>query len=119
MSSSRRMDDPSAPDDVLVVFVAAPASAADGLARGLIDARVAACVSVWPGGRSIYRWKGAVHDDAEHLLVAKTTRARYAALEAAVRAAHPYEVPEILALPAARGLPEYLAWVAAETREVA
>lgn len=113
------MHEPSAADDVLVVFVAAPASAAEGLARGLVDARVAACVSVLPGARSIYRWRGEIHDDPEHLLVAKTTRARYDALEAAVRAAHPYEVPEILALPAARGLPDYLAWVAAETREVA
>ena len=65
--------------------------------------------------RSVYRWQGAIEDDAEVPLLIKTTRARYAELERALVALHPAEVPEILALPVAAGLPDYLAWAAAET----
>ena len=64
----------------------------------------------------MYRWKGAVQHDEEHPLLIKTTAERYAELEAAIRAAHPYELPEIIAVPIERGLTAYLDWVAAETK---
>ena len=63
----------------------------------------------------MYRWKGALQNDEEHPVLIKTTRERYPALEAAIRAAHPYELPEIIGVPVTAGLPAYLAWVEAET----
>jgi len=89
---------------------------AEALARVLVEDRLAACVNVLSSCRSIYRWKGEVETADEVPLLIKTTEARYEALEAAIRARHPYDVPEIIALPVARGLPDYLAWLAAETQ---
>ena len=91
-------------------------AAAERLADALIEQRVAACVNILAPCRSVYRWKDAVQHDEEHPVLMKTTSERYAALEAAIRAAHPYELPEIIALPVERGLPAYLEWVASETR---
>ena len=85
------------------------------LARALIERRVAACVNVLPGCTSVYRWKGAVEEAQELPLLIKTTAGRYAELEEAIRSLHPYELPEIIAVPVVRGLPDYLRWVAAET----
>ena len=90
-------------------------AAAEKLAEALIGQRVAACVNILAPCRSVYRWKDAVQHDEEYPLLIKTTAARYAALEQAIRAAHPYELPEIVAVPIERGLPAYLEWVAAET----
>jgi periplasmic divalent cation tolerance protein len=90
--------------------------AAEKLADALIEKQVAACVNILSPCRSVYRWKGAVQHDEEHPVLIKTTSARYAELERAIRAAHPYELPEIVAVPIERGLPEYLQWVAAETK---
>jgi periplasmic divalent cation tolerance protein len=90
--------------------------AAEALAKNLIEARLAACVNILAPCRSVYRWQGAVETADEVPLLVKTTEARYAALEAAIRAQHPYELPEVIAVPIAHGLPDYLAWVAAETR---
>jgi periplasmic divalent cation tolerance protein len=90
-------------------------AAAEKLADALIEKRVAACVNILAPCRSVYRWKGAVQHDDEHLMLIKTTTERYAALEAAIRAGHPYELPEIVAVPIERGLAAYLDWVAAET----
>ena len=81
------------------------------IARVLVERRLAACVSVVPGLVSLYRWNGAVQQDRERLLVIKTRRAGYAALQRALQSLHPYEVPEILALPVAAGGPAYLAWL--------
>lgn len=89
--------------------------AATRLAALLVERRLAACVNLLAPCRSTYRWKGAVESAEEHPLLAKTTAARYAALEAAIREAHPYELPEIIAVPVERGLPAYLDWVEAET----
>jgi periplasmic divalent cation tolerance protein len=101
---------------VLVVLVMAPpGEGAAALARSLVEERLAACVNLIPGARSIYRWEGAVLDEPEQLLVIKTTAERYAALEARVRALHGYQVPEIIALPVERGLAAYLAWVREQT----
>ena len=103
-------------DDVLLVFCHAPdASTARLIATLLLESRLAACVNIGPRCDSIYRWQGAVEEAVEFPLVIKTTRSRYAQVEALIRAKHPYEVPEIIAIPVERGLPAYLAWVAAQT----
>jgi periplasmic divalent cation tolerance protein len=91
-------------------------AAAEKLADMLIAERLAACVNILAPCRSVYRWKGAVQHDEEHPMLIKTTQARYAELEQALRAGHPYELPEIVAVPIERGLPAYLDWVAAETK---
>ena len=91
-------------------------AAAERLADALVEKRVAACVNILAPCRSVYRWKGAVQHDEEHPVLIKTTAERYPELERAVRAEHPYELPEIIAVPIERGLPAYLDWVAAETK---
>ncbi len=90
-------------------------AAAERLADSLVDKGLAACVNIFAPCLSVYRWKDAMQRDAEHPLLIKTTTERYAALETAIRAGHPYELPEIIAVPIERGLPAYLDWVAAET----
>lgn len=100
----------------LVVLSTFPdAEKAAEVARVLVDEQLAACVNLVPAIRSIYRWQGAVHDDAEALAIIKTTAERYPALAARLAALHPYEVPEILALPLADGHPPYLAWLASQS----
>jgi periplasmic divalent cation tolerance protein len=100
---------------LLAVTTLPDAESARALAARLVELRVAACVNVMAPCNSVYRWQGKVENAEEVPLLIKTTAARYADLEAAIRAAHPYELPEIVAIPVARGLPDYLAWVAAET----
>ena len=90
-------------------------AAAERLADTLLEQRLAACVNILAPCRSVYRWKGALQHDEEHPMLIKTTSERYAALEAAIRAGHPYELPEIIAVPIERGLQGYLDWVAAES----
>jgi periplasmic divalent cation tolerance protein len=100
--------------DAVVVLVTAPsAGKAAEIARVLVEERLCACGNVVPGLRSIYRWEGAVHDDAEALLVLKTSRRLVSALKERLPRLHPYEVPELLVLPVEDGLAAYLAWVAA------
>lgn len=103
------MADPAA----LLVLITCPPEAASALAGALVEARLAACVNLLPGIESVYRWQGAVERSAETLLIAKTTPAAYSALEARVRELHPYELPEIVAVDIAAGLPAYLHWLAA------
>jgi periplasmic divalent cation tolerance protein len=91
-------------------------AAAERLAETLIGRQLAACVNILAPCRSVYRWKDAVQHDEEHPMLIKTTAERYPALEQAIREGHPYELPEIIAVPIERGLPAYLAWVAAETK---
>ena|SRR5436190_15199248 len=91
-------------------------AAAERLADLVIEKKLAACVNILAPCRSVYRWKGAVQHDEEHPMLIKTTAERYPALEQALRKGHPYELPEIIAVPIERGLPAYLAWVAAETK---
>jgi periplasmic divalent cation tolerance protein len=81
------------------------------VARVLVEERLAACVNLVASVRSIYRWQGAVQDDAESLAIIKTTRERYPALAARLAELHPYDVAEIIALPLADGHPPYLAWL--------
>ncbi len=103
-------------DTALLVLISCPPDAADSLAAALVEARLAACVNVLPGLRSVYRWQDAVERADESLLIAKTTAARYAALEAGVRQRHPYELPEVVAVDIAAGLPAYLQWLATAVR---
>ena len=103
-------------EQVLLVLSNLPdQAAAQKLARLLIELRLAACVNVLAPCASVYRWRGAVEETTEVPVLIKTTARRYAELEAAVRAHHPYELPEIVAVPLAGGLPDYLDWVAGET----
>jgi periplasmic divalent cation tolerance protein len=103
--------------DTLLVLTNVPERAvAERLADMLVEKRLAACVNILAPCRSVYRWKGAVQHDEEHPMLMKTTAERYPALEQALRAAHPYELPEIIAVPLAHGLPAYLEWLAGETR---
>ncbi|MDP7113740.1 MAG: divalent-cation tolerance protein CutA, partial [Myxococcota bacterium] len=76
-----------------------------------VTARLAACVNIVPTIRSVYRWKGAIEKDEESLLVIKTTAARLAEVIEHVVRVHPYEVPEVVALPIDDGLPAYLSWL--------
>jgi periplasmic divalent cation tolerance protein len=106
----------SNPTDALVVLVTTPtAEKAAEIARAVVDERLAACGNVVPGLRSIYRWQGQVQDDAEVLLLLKTTGARFEALRDRVLALHPYEVPEVIAVRVEAGSAAYLAWIAGET----
>lgn len=91
------------------------AATAARIAHALVDERLAACVNRVPGIASTYRWQGQIHDDAEVLLLIKTTRERFAALRERLLALHPYETPELIALDIADGSPAYLDWLAAET----
>lgn len=91
-------------------------AAAERLAELLVDQQLAACVNILAPCRSVYRWKGALQHDEEHPLLVKTTVERYPALEQALRAGHPYELPEIIAVPIEHGLPAYLDWVTAQTK---
>ena len=91
-------------------------AAAERLAGLLVEKRLATCVNILAPCPSVYRWQGAVRHDEEHPILIKTTAERYPALEQALRSGHPYELPEIIAVPIERGLPAYLQWVAAETK---
>ena len=89
---------------------------AEALAASLVEDRLAACVNILQPCHSVYRWKGTVEKADEVPMLIKTTEERYPALEEAIRAHHPYETPELIALPVVNGLPDYLAWVEAETQ---
>ncbi len=91
------------------------AQTAGRIARALVEEKLAACVNRVPGVASIYRWQGAIHDDAEVLLLIKTTRERFEALRARLVELHPYAVPELVALDIADGHAPYLDWLRAET----
>lgn len=111
----RRMPDPRKP---LLVFNTCPDDAsADAIATALVDERLAACVSVLPGVRSVYRWQGSIDRSNEVQLLIKTTADRLDALTARLQALHPYELPEVLAVESRGGLTPYLDWVAEQTRD--
>ena len=100
--------------DALVVLVTVPnAETADKLGEALVGEQLAACVNVIGGVTSIYRWKGAVERDDELLCICKTTRDGFEKLRARVVELHPYEVPEVVALPIELGHTPYLAWLTA------
>ena len=104
------------PVTALLCYCSCPdAEVAARIADALVGERLAACVSVLPGVRSTYRWQGKVEQADEVLLLVKTTRARLDTLTARIRALHPYDLPEVLAVEVAGGLPDYLDWIAAQT----
>jgi periplasmic divalent cation tolerance protein len=101
---------------VLIVLTNVPdALVADRLATQLVEQGHAACVNILAPCASIYRWQGGVERSAEIPLLIKTTQLLYAAVESTIRKLHPYELPEIIAVPVTQGLPAYLAWVESET----
>lgn len=102
-------------DALLVITTLPDAGTARALATQLVEQRLAACASIQSPCHSIYRWEGKIERTEEVTLLVKTRAARYPALEAAIRAGHPYELPEIVAVRIEAGLPAYLAWVAEET----
>ncbi len=103
--------------DVVAVLVTVPdADRGAELTRSLVEARLAACGNVVPGVRSIYRWEGRIQDEGEALVVLKTTRRRVPELLERIRGLHPYDVPEILAIPVEEGTQAYLDWVVESTR---
>ena len=102
------------PEFGIVLTTVATPDDARRLADGLLDQRLAACVQTL-AIQSAYRWKGAIQREPEQLLLIKTRAALYPAVEAYLRAHHPYELPEIVLLPIAAGSPDYLRWLAAET----
>ncbi len=106
----------AADPELRVVLVTAPSGdVADAIAHALVGERLAACVNVVPGVRSIYRWEGSIEASAELLLVVKTRADRTAELAARVRELHPYELPEVLELPVVGGAAAYLDWVEKES----
>ena len=102
-------------DSLLVVTSLPDRESAEKLAVLLIERRLAACVNILAPCASIYRWQGEIQHDEEHPLLIKTVQDRYAEVEASIRANHPYELPEIIAVRIADGLPAYLQWVESET----
>jgi len=113
------MTRPDAPAGTHVIaFTTAPtAEAARALVTALVERRLVACGTVVPGATSVYWWHGAVERQEEALVVLKTTTQRWEELAAAVSGLHPYDVPELVALPVVSGLPAYLRWVSEETAE--
>ena|ERR1017187_7506838 len=103
-------------DKIVVLSTCATEADAERLARALVAARLAACVNVVPGVRSFYRWKGEIESSAEFLLIVKTSRELFPALSAEFAKLHPYEVPELLALPVVDGAADYLSWLHANLR---
>lgn len=104
------------PHGPLLVLTQMPDRAsAEALSRALIEARLAACVSIGAAVSSLYHWRGQIETAEEVPVIIKTRSALYAAVESAIRAGHPYEVPEILAVPVVDGLPAYLDWIDEET----
>ena len=100
-------------DLIVAMTTCATEADAERMARVLIDARVAACVTVIPKARSYYHWKGKVEAAEEWLLLIKSSRERFEALRAEMEKHHPYELPELLALPVVAGAANYLNWVEA------
>jgi periplasmic divalent cation tolerance protein len=98
-------------DKIVILSTCADEAEAERLARLLVDSRLAACVSVIPGVRSYYRWKGAVESAGEFLLVIKSERSLFPPLCALLEKSHSYEVPEVLALQVADGAANYMAWL--------
>lgn len=105
-------------DEAIVVVTNLPdLDTAQALARRLVGEKLAACANILPGVQSIYRWQGQVEEAGEVTVLIKTMRSRYAAVEEAIQSMHPYDLPEVIALPVVAALPAYLAWLQGETKK--
>jgi periplasmic divalent cation tolerance protein len=105
-------------EQVLLVMTNLPdMPSAQAMAQRLVEQKLAACVNCLPAVKSVYRWQGLIEQADEVTLVIKTSTTRYAELEAAIKEGHPYQLPEIVALTLAGGLPAYLDWVLQETKK--
>ncbi|MEZ5565717.1 MAG: divalent-cation tolerance protein CutA [Gammaproteobacteria bacterium] len=105
-------------EEILVVLCTCPDErTGTGIATALLAENLAACVNCVTGIRSMYRWEGQTREDTEVLLVIKTTTSRYAALQALIQARHPYDVPEVIAMPVVAGASNYLDWIRQATSE--
>lgn len=102
---------------ILVLTNVPDQQAASDIAAQLVEKNLAACVNCLPGVKSVYRWESRIEEASEICLLIKTTSERYAAVEEAIKALHPYALPEIIALNIERGLPAYLQWVAQESKK--
>lgn len=102
-------------EPLLIITNCPDEEVANAIALALVEEKLAACVNVLPRVQSVYRWQGAVESASEIPLLIKSTAASYAALESRIGELHPYEVPEIIAVPIVHGLPAYLNWLAGET----
>ena len=102
-------------ETLLVITNCPDEESANAIALAAVEAGLAACVNILPRVQSVYRWQGKVESASEIPLFFKSTVASYPVLESKIRELHPYELPEIIALPISHGLPAYLNWVAAET----
>lgn len=112
MQQGHRREMAPGEQDLVEVRVTAPdAETASALARSLVGARLAACVQVVPGVTSTYVWQGEVEEEAEHLLLVKSTADRFEAIRMLIRSEHPYDTPEVLAVPVVAADPAYAAWV--------
>ncbi|MBL1262527.1 divalent-cation tolerance protein CutA [Candidatus Methylomicrobium oryzae] len=100
------------PNDAQLILCTCPdRETAEKIAHRLVESRLAACVNILPGLTSIYTWENRLETAEEHLLLIKTAGGRYPDVEQSIREQHPYDLPEIIALPIARGLPGYLNWI--------
>lgn len=95
----------------LVLTTCPDAGVAQRLAQTLVQERLAACVNILPITQSIYLWKGQVESAAEQLLIIKSMTDAYGSIQKRIRELHPYELPEVIAVPVVDGLPDYLAWI--------
>lgn len=104
-------------ESIRVVYISIPHDEADKMALELVQQRFAACINVVPRIKSYFWWDDAVQEDDESLLIVKTTQEKMPKLMEYVIANHPYELPEIIALPISEGSPEYIAWVRREVNK--
>ncbi|MCC6141875.1 MAG: divalent-cation tolerance protein CutA [Nitrospira sp.] len=108
---------PVTKSEPIIVLVTAPGlREGSRISKEIVTSRLAACVNIISGVQSLYRWNGKIVQEKEVMLIMKTTRRRYRKLEQKIKQLHPYEVPEVIAIPLIRGLPQYIEWV---EREVA
>ncbi|MFN2349800.1 MAG: divalent-cation tolerance protein CutA [Thioalkalivibrio sp.] len=100
----------------LLVFTTLPdQESAANIASALVERRLAACVNILPAGTSIYEWQGEIHQDTEHVLIIKSSEACFSQLQGTLRELHPYDLPEIVAVPISHGLPDYINWIKEST----
>ncbi|MQR02703.1 divalent-cation tolerance protein CutA [Glaciimonas soli] len=103
-------------DAIIIISNLPDLASAEQLAKTLVERKLAACVNILPQVNSIYRWQGQIQQTAEVTVMIKTIAQRYDEIEVEIKATHPYDLPEIIALPITHGLPAYLDWIGVETK---